>query len=137
MRITPARDLPEGLVVDAGWLERRGYSSALRSKYASHGLEQIVRGDYRRPPALLLNDGAKLRGENVVVSLQTILERPVTVGRRTALELQGFAHYLGEFREVHLLLYFAGISRRCVSAVTETRSREARLIRCELRRVTR
>jgi hypothetical protein len=102
------RDLPEGLVVDAAWLERRGYSSALRSKYASHGwLEQVARGVYRRPTALLSGPQKKdepLRWQHVVISLQTVLERPFIVGGRTALELQGFAHYLGagELREVHL-----------------------------------
>lgn len=101
-------DLPEGLVVDAGWLERHGYSSALRSKYAAHGwLEQVARGVYRRPAATLSNPDKKdesLRWQHVVISLQTVLERPFIVGGRTALELQGFAHYLGtgEFREVHL-----------------------------------
>jgi hypothetical protein len=102
------RDLPEGLVVDAAWLEHRGYSSALRSKYASHGwLEQVARGVYRRPTALLSSPQKKdepLRWQYVVISLQTVLERPFIVGGRTALELQGFAHYLssGRHREVHL-----------------------------------
>jgi hypothetical protein len=101
-------DLPEGLVVDAGWLERHGYSSALRSKYAAHGwLEQVARGVYRRPAAKLStpdNKDESLRWQHVVISLQTVLERSFIVGGRTALELQGFAHYLGagEFREVHL-----------------------------------
>jgi hypothetical protein len=101
------RNLPEGLVVDAAWLQRQGFSSALRSKYASRGwLEQVARGVYRRPPASLppseKNSGS--RWQNVVVSLQMILERPVVVGGRTALELQGFAHYLSVAgqREVHL-----------------------------------
>jgi hypothetical protein len=102
------RDLPEGLVVDANWLERRGYSSSLRSKYAAHGwLEQVARGVYRRPTASLPSPNDKdepLRWQHVVISLQTVLERPFIVGGRTALELQGFAHYLGagELREVHL-----------------------------------
>lgn len=99
--------LPEGLLVDAAWLERRGYSSGLRSKYVSHGwLEQVARSVYRRPPARLLAPGEKgeVRWQHVVVSLQTLLEYPVTVGGRTALELQGFAHYLSVHgsREVHL-----------------------------------
>jgi hypothetical protein len=100
-------DLPEGLIVDASWLEKRGYSRALRSQYVSRNwLERVAWGVYRRPTAPL-SDGrssdARLRWQNVVVSLQTILERPLVVGGRTALELQGFAHYLGsDFREVHL-----------------------------------
>jgi len=103
------RDLPEGLVVDAAWLERRGYSRALRSKYAAHGwLEQLVRGVYRRPTAPLPSSNnkrdKKVRWQHVVISLQTILDLPLAVGGRTALELQGFAHHLGggELREVHL-----------------------------------
>jgi len=101
------RNLPEGLVVDAAWLKRQGFSSALRSKYATRGwLEQVTRGVYRRPPALLFarEQDTGPRWQNVVVSLQTILERPVIVGGRTALEVQGFAHYLSAAgqREVHL-----------------------------------
>jgi len=90
--------LPEGLVVDAGWLEGQGYSSQLRSQYLSNGwLEQPARGVYRRP-------GGKLLWQHVVISLQTLLDVPVTVGGRTALELHGFSHYVsaGSMREVHL-----------------------------------
>jgi predicted transcriptional regulator of viral defense system len=100
-------NLPEGLVVDSAWLQGRGYSSALRSKYAARGwLEQVARGVYRRPPALLPapKEDEGLRWQNVVISLQMVLECPVIVGGRTALELQGFAHYLSLTgpREVHL-----------------------------------
>jgi hypothetical protein len=39
----------------------------------------------------------------VVISLQTLLEHRLTVGGRTALELQGYAHYLAHrTKEVHL-----------------------------------
>jgi len=100
------RNLPEGLVVDAAWLQEHGFSSPLRSKYAARGwLEQMARGVYRRPPASLpvTKKAVELRWQNVVVSLQTILECPVIVGGRTALELQGFAHYLKAAElEVHL-----------------------------------
>jgi hypothetical protein len=45
-----------------------------------------------------------LRWQHVVISLQTLLNCPVVVGGRTALELQGFAHYLSVTgpREIHL-----------------------------------
>jgi hypothetical protein len=100
-------NLPEGLVVDSAWLQGRGYSSALRSKYASRGwLEQVARGVYRRPPAPLPapKEDEGLRWQNVVISLQMVLECPLIVGGRTALELQGFAHYLSLTgpREVHV-----------------------------------
>ncbi len=101
------RSVPEGLVADSAWLEKHGYSRALRNKYVLHGwLEQVARGVYRRPaPKLPGEDGQqKLRWQPVVISLQTLLGYPYTVGGRTALELQGFAHYLssGRYREVHL-----------------------------------
>lgn len=100
-------NLPDGLVVNAAWLERQGFSSALRSKYVRHGwLEQVARAVYRRPPARLSTPGEKegLRWQNVVVSLQTLLACPVAVGGRSAIEQQGFAHYLASSgpREVHL-----------------------------------
>ena len=92
------RELPEGLVVDAAWLESHAYFNSLRAKYVANGwMEQPTRGVYRRPAGPLL-------WQHVIISLQTLLERPVLVGGRTALELHGFTHYLsqGGQREVHL-----------------------------------
>jgi hypothetical protein len=84
-------------VVDSAWLRKRGYSRQLLSHYVGSGwLEQPARGVYRRPRG-------KPNWQQVVVSLQTLLETPLVVGGRTALELQGFAHYLSrEVKEVHL-----------------------------------
>lgn len=92
-----AHHLPEGLLVDAAWLSKKGYSSSLRSQYVAAGwLEQPARQVYRRP-------GGSLRWQQVVISLQTLLGYSLTLGGRTALELQGYAHYLAhETREVHL-----------------------------------
>ena len=82
------RTLPEGLLVDAAWMERHGYSTSLRSQYVSAGwLMQPARGTYKRPLG-------QLTWEKVVVSLQTLLGRDLSVGGRTALDLQGFSHYL-------------------------------------------
>lgn len=91
------QNLPEGLLVDAAWLGKHGYSTALRSHYLSAGwLEQPARSVYRRPRG-------SLSWPQVVISLQTLLEHPLLVGGRTALELQGFAHYLSQdVTEVHL-----------------------------------
>jgi hypothetical protein len=91
------RTLPEGLVLDASWLTRHGYSTSLRSQYVAAGrLEQPARGVYRRPRG-------SLTWQQVVISLQTILEQSLVVGGRTALELQGYAHYLpSRTKEVHL-----------------------------------
>ena len=89
--------LPEGLLVDASWLEGRGYYRSLRAKYVSSGwLEQPIRGVYRRRRGILT-------WEQVVVSLQTLLGYPVAVGGRTALELQGYAHYVPQtIQSIHL-----------------------------------
>lgn len=82
------RDLPEGLVVDAAWLAEKGYSTALRSQYVAAGwLHQPARRVYQRRDA-------PLTWQAVVVSLQTLLAHDLVVGGRSALELQGYAHYL-------------------------------------------
>jgi Transcriptional regulator, AbiEi antitoxin, Type IV TA system/Transcriptional regulator, AbiEi antitoxin N-terminal domain len=91
------QNLPEGLLVDAPWLTKHGYSTSLRTQYVAAGwLEQPARRVFRRPRGAL-------SWEQAVISLQTLLEVPVVVGGRTALELQGFAHYLArEQKEIHL-----------------------------------
>src|ERR1035441_3803811 len=100
------QSLPEGLLADAAWLEKNGYSGALRQKYVAHGwLDQVARGVYRRPAPELAQQAANgVSWESVVISLQTLLEVRFVVGGRTALELEGFAHYLSaaQQREVHL-----------------------------------
>ena len=82
------RHLPEGLLVDTPWLAKAGFSTSLRSQYVTAGrLEQPARQVYQRPRG-------SLTWQQAVISLQTLLEYPLTVGGRSALELQGFAHYL-------------------------------------------
>lgn len=82
------KTLPEGLLVDAAWMERHGYSSSLRSQYVSAGwLEQPARGTFKRP-------WGPLSWQQVVISLQVLLQQPLIVGGRTALDLQGFSHYV-------------------------------------------
>lgn len=95
------RELPEGLVVDAAWLEALGIASNLRAYYVKKGwLEMITRSVYRRRPR------GELTWQQVVISLQTVLLKthaPFFVGGRTALELQGFAHYLAlKTKKIHL-----------------------------------
>jgi hypothetical protein len=91
------QELPEGLLADAAWLGARGYSSALRSQYVRAGwLDSPARRVYRR-------SRTPLTWQQVIISLQTLLDLPLAVGGRTALEQQGYAHYLSaEMREVHL-----------------------------------
>jgi hypothetical protein len=96
-KLNRLQQLPEGLLVDAAWLERHGYSSSLRSQYVSAGwLHSVAPRVYRR------SDGP-LEWQHVVTSLQAFLDCPQTVGGRTALEEQGYAHYLNtKTKEVHL-----------------------------------
>lgn len=91
------RELPEGILVDTAWLKNHGYSRQLLNHYVRTGwLEQPARGVYRRPRG-------SLTWQQVVVSLQSFLDLPLAVGGRTALELDGYAHYLPQTeRQVHL-----------------------------------
>lgn len=90
--------LPEGLIVDAAWLEKEGYSRALRYQYVvAKWLDQPARGVFRRPRG-------QLSWEQVVVSLQRMLNYSISVGGRTALELGGYAHYLQQTQQ-HIHLY--------------------------------
>lgn len=91
------RLLPEGLLVDANLLEEHGIYGSLRHKYITSGwLEQPARGVFRRPRG-------QLSWEQVVISLQTLLKHPISVGGRTALELGGYAHYLPQTQQqIHL-----------------------------------
>lgn len=91
------RILPEGLLVDAAWLTAAGYSASLRAHYVAAGwLEQPAHRVYRRTRG-------KLGWQQVVISLQTLLGHRLVVGGRTALEMQGYAHYLTTTTsEIHL-----------------------------------
>ena len=94
--------LPEGLPVDSGWLQKQGYSRQLIAKYVQHRwLASPVRGVYRRDSALIDPKSWEL----VVISLQNLLEVPVTVGGRTALELHGLSHYLSMSTPSSIQLY--------------------------------
>jgi Transcriptional regulator, AbiEi antitoxin, Type IV TA system/Transcriptional regulator, AbiEi antitoxin N-terminal domain len=88
------RTLPEGLLVDAAWLTRMGYSTSLRSQYVAAGwLEQPARRVYQRPRGAV-------SWQQAVISLQTLLAQDLIVGGRTALELHGLAHYLQQVTKV-------------------------------------
>jgi len=71
--------------------------SSQRSQYVSAGwLAQPARGVFSRPRGVV-------SWEQVVISLQTLLDFPASVGGRSALELQGYAHYLPQSQKsIHL-----------------------------------
>ncbi|MEX2492890.1 MAG: type IV toxin-antitoxin system AbiEi family antitoxin domain-containing protein [Nitrospirales bacterium] len=78
---------PEGQLVNRAWLRARGITRPLVDSWLRSGkLVAISHGVYRRP-------GPPLKWEQVVYSLNEMGVR-VHVGGRSALELQGLAHYL-------------------------------------------
>ena len=80
-----------GRLVDTPTLERHGITRMLAHKYIDSGwLEPVVRGLYRRPGTASNSAEWQL----VVRSLQHVMDYSSVVGGRTALELQGFAHYV-------------------------------------------
>ncbi len=71
------RILTEGLLGDAAWLGKHGYSTSLRSQYVAAGwLEQPARRVYQRPRGPLV-------WQQVVISLQTLLELDLVIGGRS------------------------------------------------------
>jgi len=79
--------LPEGQVVNRTWLKTKGFERMAVDYFVRSGkLEPVGHGVYRRP-------GPPLKWEHVVYSLQE-LGSMVHVGGRSALDLQGMAHYL-------------------------------------------
>src|SRR5688500_18020024 len=95
--------LPEGLVVDSGWLEKHGVSRQLRRNYVMHNwMLQLARGVYCRSP--LPEAISSVPWQQLVISLHALQSVPVAAGARTALELQGFSHYVSSTgaREAHL-----------------------------------
>ncbi len=82
-----ANCLPDGLVVNRKWLKIKGFERTVVDYFVRAGkLERVGHGVYRRP-------GPPLKWEHLVYSLQE-LGSPVHVGGRSALDLQGMAHYL-------------------------------------------
>lgn len=93
--------LPHGCLIDTRTLKRHGIDRKLAHKYLESGwLEPVVQGLYRRPNPL----DNETQWRVVVRSLQHIMGYSSVVGGRTALEEQGFGHYLklGGEPAVHL-----------------------------------
>lgn len=90
--------LPEGIITVPSWLIANGF--------ARHSIDNLVKSGSLDA----LHHGVYMRGslppswQAVVYSLQAILETDLLIGGLSALELQGFAHYLSlsEMRTIHL-----------------------------------
>lgn len=83
--------VPAGFVVDSRWLEAHGVSRFLARTYVESGwLERLERGVFRRPAP----EPAPLAWQTCLLSLQHIMAYDVHAGAMTALDLQGYSHYL-------------------------------------------
>lgn len=79
--------LPDGLVVGRSWLQAKGFTRSSIDYFIRSGkLANVGRGAYRRP-------GPPLKWQHFAYSLQE-LGYTSHIGGRSALDLQGFAHYL-------------------------------------------
>ncbi len=105
-RLKPLLDeVPPGFVVDAAWLVAREIDRKSIHNYKKHGwLESVIRGVYRRP--FIEQEAAPVKNgwEIPVLSMQKLMNYNIHVGGKTALDLNGFAHYLGlgQKEQVHL-----------------------------------
>lgn len=81
------RILLDGQVVNRKWLKAKGFERTAIDYYVRSGkLESVDRGVYRRP-------GPSLKWEHLFYSLQE-LGYSLHVGGQSALNLQGYTHYL-------------------------------------------
>lgn len=98
--------LPSGILVNKRWFQEQGYDPVQITKYVQSGwLESPARGVFRLPGF----SNRKLEAwEPIVISLQAFVDEPFIVGGRTALELQGFAHYVSSAGPGHIHLYGQG-----------------------------
>ena len=91
--------LPDGLVVNRKWLQAKGYTRPTIDYYIRSGkLENVGRGVYRRP-------GPPLKWEHLCYSLQE-LGYALHIGGQSALDLQGFAHFLAIGRKGKAITLF-------------------------------
>jgi hypothetical protein len=90
--------LAEGQVVNRNWLKIHGFSRH-RIDYALRAgkLESVAHGVYRKP-------GPPLKWEHIVFSLIE-MGHVIHVGGQSALELQGFAHYIPVGSNQKITLY--------------------------------
>jgi len=79
---------PPGAVFLSSWLSKQGYSLGLQKRYRnSHWLESVGTG-------AMIRAGDSVNYESAINALQNQAESTIHPGGRTALSLQGNAHYL-------------------------------------------
>lgn len=82
------RRWPNGTVAVSSWLEKQGVYQQLVQKYeATAWLRRMGQGAYAKA-------GDKVEWTGGVYAIQEQLKLPVHVGAKTALQMQGYAHFL-------------------------------------------
>lgn len=80
--------VPEGCVVPSKWLRLKGYSPQLVARYVkSAWLIPVAHGAYKRP-------GRESFWQDIVISLQKLAGKDIHCGAKTALQVQGYGHFL-------------------------------------------
>ncbi|HUH38418.1 MAG TPA: type IV toxin-antitoxin system AbiEi family antitoxin domain-containing protein [Spongiibacteraceae bacterium] len=81
-------DWPPGVVATQAWLHRQGVGSSLARKYQQSGwLEKVGHGAWRR-------SGDRVDWQGALYALQQETPLRFWAGAQTALDLQGYGHYL-------------------------------------------
>lgn len=79
---------PKGTVATSAWLKEQGVSMSLIKRYrASNWIESIGRG-------AAIRTGDKVEWQGALCALQQQLHIKIHVGGKSALELQGYAHFI-------------------------------------------
>lgn len=91
--------LPEGVIAPSAWLSKQGYSSQLVYKYVQNGwLKKAGHGAFSKPES-------RVEWKGTVLALQRLSNLSFHVGGISALNLQGYAHYLPMGNEKQLYIY--------------------------------
>jgi hypothetical protein len=85
---TALDNIPEGTVVLSSWLEKMDISPDLQRRYRHSGWLQAVGS------GAMIRVGDRVSWEGVLYALQTNAGLPIHAGGKTALSLQGKAHFL-------------------------------------------
>lgn len=90
---------PQGTVVTTDWLKKQGMSRQSVNNYKKSGwLEQISSGAYKRK-------GDSIKWQGGVYALQQFQNKPVHIGGKTSLELQGYGHYIRQAGQQKVVLW--------------------------------
>ena len=99
-------NVPPGFLVDTPWLASRNIDRKLAHWYLKRGwLEPVAQGVYRRPTMVGSNMSGKNEWKIVVASIQQLMGYDVHLGGRTALNVQGFRHYLAFSENETIYMY--------------------------------